>query len=104
MLRTMSSATVVKGELSQKGSFGRWPSFFFELAADGGNITLSSFKHEGGKMKGKWAVTRVDKIEDRPGKQSNRFDVIAATGKTVALSAPTKDQKKRWIAAIEESL
>ena len=50
MLRAMSSDTVIKGELSQKGSFGRWPSFFFELAADGGNISLSSFKNEGGKM------------------------------------------------------
>jgi hypothetical protein len=75
-----ATSTVVRGKLSQKGSFRRWPSFFFELAADG-------------KMKGKWAVTRVDKIEGHPGKQSNRFDVIAATRLSRSLR-PRKTRRK----------
>jgi hypothetical protein len=57
---------VLKGELSQKGMFGRWPSFFFELAADGGDITLASFKKEGGKMKDLWTVAGVEGCPRRP--------------------------------------
>ena len=104
MSRAMSSATACKGALSQKGMFGRWPTIFFELAADGGDVKLASFKKEGGKMKDLWTAAGVDDIPDRPGKQSNRFDVRAANGKVVALSAHTKDEKKRWLKAIVDSL
>jgi hypothetical protein len=103
-LRTPSAALLFKGELNLKQRFGRWPAFFFQLRREEGNLQLASYKREGGKMKEMWTVASVDSIKDRPGKTSNRFDVVAANGKTVALSAHTADEQKRWTTAIEEAL
>jgi hypothetical protein len=104
MSRVQSSAVLVDGELMLKHRLGRWPSSFFQLGTDNGEVTLLSCKKKGGKISEIWTVTDVENIKDRPKKQINRFDVTATGGQVVALSAPTAADKKRWINAIRAAI
>ena len=57
-------------------------------------------------MKGLWLVGSVDDIKDRPGKQSNRFNVRTSGGADaeLMLKAATADSKKAWLKAINGAL
>ena len=104
-MRFQSAAMLHKGELKQKHSFGRWPASFFQLSREEGALALGSYTCEGGKMRATWSpVTGVESIRDRPNKQSNRFDVTAAGGKLLSLSATTLDGKQAWLEAIRTAL
>ena len=100
MSRAVSSATIMKGELSRKSRFlGRWENRIFELGTDDGEITLSCCKSEHSNLENIWTVVGVTSIKDLPKQLRYCFDVSMANGKTVALSAHTADEKKHWLKA-----
>jgi hypothetical protein len=89
-----------KLELKVKGMFGdSWPQVEFALDPRGKSMQNKPGGLGSGVFEAKHTIIRLEKIEPRPGKRQNRFNLHVASGKTLELAALSGADFTSWVNA-----